>query len=209
MPDVRDARDKLLTEMFLQYWKYPVKPTFRDDQDQDLADNSVEALVLSMYADIKNQGLMAYPWRSAQKYVYLDNPTVNTGADQKFKYTFTLPDDFLTANGFWHDQKRTQPMQNEVDIVGKIAKTNKSAFLLQYTATMDEEEENLDPWVIDWLELYIAATLADVGGCDPNTKNYLIQKVQYDEPTLKNKDFEMSHHDETLGNEDQFLTDWY
>lgn len=203
------ARDKLLVEMFLQYWKYPVKPTFQDSQGQDLDDNSVEALTLAMYETTKNEALMVYPWRSAQKFVFLDNPQTNETGDGKYKYVFTLPEDFLTANGFWRDQKREQPIQNGVDIIGNLAKTNKSAFLLQYTANMKEEEAKLDPWVIDWIKLYLAANLADIGGVDPATKQFLLQQMQFNEPTLKNKDFEMSHHDETIGNEDQFLGDWY
>lgn len=203
------TRDELLTKMFLQYWKYPVKPTFTNPDGTDKDDDSVEALVLAVYETTKNNGLMVYPWRSAQKYVFLDTPAANTGADQKFKNIFTLPNDFLTANGFWRDQQRNQPIQNEVDIVGMEAKTNRSAFLLQYTANMQGEENKLDPWVVEWLQLYIAANLADIGGVDPQTKNFLMQKMEYDEPTLKNKDFEMSHHDETIGNEDQFLHDWY
>ena len=203
------ARDELLMEMFLQYWKYPVKPTFQDGNGNDLADNSVEGLTLAMYETTKNEALMVYPWRSAQKYVFLNNPQPNTTGDGKYKYVFTLPTDFLTANGFWRDEKRCQGIQNEVDIIGNIAKTNRSAFMLQYTADMKEHEDKLDPWVKDWVKLYLAANLADIGGLDPNSKNFLIQKAEYDEPTLKNKDFEMSHHDETIGNEDQFLHDWY
>lgn len=203
------ARDNLLMEMFLQYWKYPAKPTFTDSQGQDLDDNSVEALTLAMYETTKNEALMVYPWRSAQKYVFLNNPQTNNTGDGKYKYIFSLPEDFLTANGFWLDEKRSQPFQNGVDIIGNIAKTNQRAFMLQYTATMKENESKLDPWVLDWIKLYIAANLADIGGVDPNTKNFLIQKMNFDEPTLKNKDFEMSHHDETIGNEDQFLHDWY
>ena len=98
------ARDNLLVEMFLQYWKYPVKPTFQDSQGEDLDDNSVEALTLAMYETTKNEALMVYPWRSAQKFVFLDNPQPNETGDGKYKYVFTLPEDFLTANGFWRDQ---------------------------------------------------------------------------------------------------------
>lgn len=203
------TRDELLAQMFLQYWKYPVKPTFKNPDGTDKDDDSVEGLVLSVYEATKNRALMAYPWRSAQKYVYLENPTPNDTGDDKFLNAFTLPADFLTANGFWRDKKRNEPIQNEVDIIGNIAKSNKSAFLMQYTAKMEGAEANLDPWVIEWIQLYLAANLADIGGVDPQTKNFLIQKVEYDEPTLKNKDFEMSHHDETLGNEDQYLHDWY
>ncbi|MBR0212622.1 MAG: hypothetical protein IJQ55_03380 [Alphaproteobacteria bacterium] len=203
------ARDNLLVEMFLQYWKYPAKPTFQDDNGDDLADDSVEGLTLTMYETTKNEALMAYPWRSAQKYVFLNNPQTNTTGDGKYKYMFELPEDFLTANGFWLDEQRNQPFQNGVDIIGNIAKTNRSAFMLQYTSNMKDEESKLDPWVIDWIKLYLAANLADIGGLDPATKQFLTQKVQYDEPTLKNKDFEMSHHDETIGNEDKFLGDWY
>lgn len=203
------TRDELLRIMFLTYWKYPVQPTFRNADGTDKNDNSVEALVLSVYESCKEQALMAYPWRSAQKYVYLDNPQPNNTGDGKYRYTFKLPDDFLCANGFWRDKKRSQPIQNAVDIVGNIAKTDKSAFLLQYTSKKKNEESSLDPWVIEWIQLYIAATQADIGGVDPETKNFLIQKKEYDLPTLKNKDFEMSHHDELLGNEDQFLHEWY
>lgn len=203
------TRNELLEKMFLQYWKYPVKPTFTNEDDTDKNDDSVEGLTLAVYESTKNQALMAYPWRSAQKYVLLNNPVDNTTGDGKYKYMFTLPEDFLTANGFWRDEKRNQPIQNAVDIVGRIAKSNQKQILLQYTSTMEGQEDKLDLWVAEWIQLYIAATQADIGGVDPATKNFLIQKMQFDEPTLKNKDFEMSHHDETLGNEDQFLSDWY
>lgn len=203
------TRNELLEKMFLQYWKYPVKPTFTNEDGADKDDDSVEGLTLAVYESTKNQALMAYPWRSAQKYVILNNPVDNTTGDGKYKYMFTLPEDFLTANGFWRDEKRNQPIQNAVDIVGRIAKSNQKQILLQYTSTMEGQEDKLDLWVAEWIQLYIAATQADIGGVDPATKNFLIQKMQFDEPTLKNKDFEMSHHDETLGNEDQFLSDWY
>ena len=203
------TRNELLEKMFLQYWKYPVKPTFTNEDGTDKNDDSVEGLTLAVYESTKNQALMAYPWRSAQKYVLLNNPVDNTTGDGKYKYMFTLPEDFLTANGFWRDEKRNQPIQNAVDIVGRIAKSNQKQILLQYTSTMEGQEDKLDLWVAEWIQLYIAATQADIGGVDPATKNFLIQKMQFDEPTLKNKDFEMSHHDETLGNEDQFLSDWY
>lgn len=203
------TRNELLEKVFLQYWKYPVKPTFTNEDNTDKNDDSVEGLTLAVYESTKNQALMAYPWRSAQKYVLLNNPVDNTTGDGKYKYIFTLPEDFLTANGFWRDEKRNQPIQNAVDIVGRIAKSNQKQILLQYTSTMKGQEDKLDLWVAEWIQLYIAATQADIGGVDPATKNFLIQKMQFDEPTLKNKDFEMSHHDETLGNEDQFLSDWY
>ena len=191
----------LLRDMFLKYWQWNVEP----ELDNPPA-NSPEYFVLSMYQNLKENALAAYPWRSATKYKSFElNDSCSCG-DRRYKYETVLPDDFIIAIGFWEDPERRRPRQNEVDIVGNIARTNLKSFTLAYTS-VDVDEENLDPWVWDFIEVFIASELSDLGGQTPDRKTYLGQLVQEMLIKCGNKDYEMAQKDPISSSIFQF-TEW-
>ena len=51
----------LLRDMFLKYWQWNVEP-----QLDNPPMNSPEYFVLSMFENLKENALAAYPWRSSQ-----------------------------------------------------------------------------------------------------------------------------------------------
>lgn len=194
-------KNELLRQMFLEYWQWDVDP----ELDNPPA-NSPEAFVLSMYDEKKSMALSKYPWRSAISYVELTGTEPEVSKDGHYKYEVKVPDNFLMATGFWRDFKRTQDCHNSVDIVGKTARTNLPKFTMGYV-NKDVDEDDLDPWVCDYIKIVIASELSDIGGQTPDRKNYLMQKAEADLITCGNKDFEMAHHDEVSSSIHQF--EWY
>jgi len=200
-------KQTLLTEMFLEYWQFNVNPVIPDATGLPQPPvNSPEYFVLQFYQDKKDMALAAYPWRSATKYITLTaDPTVTPG-DGRYAYEITLPDDFILATGFWRDATRRHDAQNSVDIVGPLARTNLKQFTLGYISkTIDESL--LDPWVCEWIKIYIAANLADIGGQTPDRKNFLMETAAQDLIRLGNKDYEMAQKDEVSSSIHQFQ--WY
>lgn len=192
------AKKELLTHMFLKYWKYDTVPDF-----DNIVPNSPEELVLKVYDTLKKRALGNYQWRSATKYVWIicDEPEIR--ADGRYRFESTVPDNFLSATGFWADKERRQDAHNSVDIVGRSIRTNLDAFTLGYIDGSIPETD-LDSWVIEYLEIFIASEAADIGGVGVDDKNYLLQKAANDLIILGNKDFEMAHHDEISASIHQF-----
>lgn len=191
----------LLREMFLEYWQWDVNPELENPPK-----NSPEEFVLSMYDDRKASALMAYPWRSAVRYVDLDLQIPEVSSDGRYKYEATVPEDFILAVGFWQDKARRIDCMNSVDIVGRKARTNLKSITMGYIKK-DVDEEDLDPWVIDYIKIFIASELSDIGGQSPDRKNFLMEKVQSDLIKCGNKDYEMAHKDEISSSIHQF--EWY
>lgn len=179
----------LLRDMFLKYWQWNVEP-----QLDNPPMNSPEYFVLSMFDNLKENALAAYPWRSAVRYKSFEMVESSSCADGRYKYEACLPDDFIIATGFWEDRERRKPRQNEVDIVGRYARTNLKNFTLGYVSKEVDIEE-LDPWVCDFIEIFIASELSDLGGQTPDRKQYFNQLVQELLIKCGNKDYEMAQKD--------------
>lgn len=179
----------IIRDMFLKYWQWNVEP----ELDNPPA-NSPEYFVLSLYDNMKENALAAYPWRSATVYESFEMCECCCSGDKRYKYETCLPDDFIIATGFWEDPERLKPRQNEVDIVGKIARTNLKRFTLGYISK-DVDEESLDAWVCDFIEIFIASELSDLGGQTPDRKQYFNQLVQELLIKCGNKDYEMAQKD--------------
>ena len=191
----------LLREMFLKYWQWNVDP-----QLDNPPANSPEYFVLSMYDNLKENALATYPWRSATKYKSFKMSELGCSGDGRYKYETVLPDDFIIATGFWNDPERIQPRQNSVDIVGKLARTNLKEFTLGYISK-DIDEEYLDTWVCDFIQIFIASELSDLGGQTPDRKTYLGQLMQEMLIKCGNKDYEMAQKDHISSSIFQF-TQW-
>lgn len=200
------TKQELLQQMFLEYWQYNVNPIIPDDTTGLPLPpaNSPEAFVLQMYDAKKAIALAKYPWRSATKYVTLT--TTDSVDDGRYKYWAALPDNFVLATGFWQDKERLRDAQNAVDIVGKQARTNLTTFTLGYI-DKDIPEDDLDPWVCEWIKIFIASELADIAGQTPDRKNFLMQKAAQDLIICGNKDYEMAQKDEVSSSIHQF--EWY
>lgn len=200
MADNEDVmtENELLRQMFLKYWQWNVDPVL----DNPPA-NSPEYFVKSMYKNLKADALSKYPWRSATVYVNLEPAIPEQPADERYKYEVKIPDNFVIATGFWEDKERLRPRHNSVDIVGRMARTNLKKFTMGYI-NKDVDEAILDPWVCDFIAIYIAAELADLGGQAPDRKTFLLQQVDTMLVKCGNRDYEMAHRDEVSNTIHQF-----
>lgn len=194
------SKNDILTNIFLIYWLYDVVPDLKTTSTDDTVKR-----VLKVYDSFKSAALSKYPWRSAIKYKEITTSTPTTSTDGRYLYTATLPDDFLKEEGFWQDWARTLSCPQAIEIVGKTAKTNLTKFTLAYISS-DIAEEDLDNWVCDWLEIYIAAEGAKLAAMPDDQVISLANKRELDFVELSNKDWRNAHHEDdnqnTLG---QFL----
>lgn len=190
------AKAKLLAEMCVLYWEYDTKPDFTGT----LEPNSPEQLVLDVYDSLKQEVLQSYPWRSAIKYVTLTTSEPLTNTDPKYSRTVSVPSDFLKEDAFWYDEKRSTPITDGIDIIGKTAKTNLEKFTMSYISK-DIAESNMDSWLISYLQIYIAAKAADIGGLSADRKSLLLQQADADFWNYSNTDWKMSHKDNDALNE--------
>ena len=199
------TKKDLLKQLMLLYWEYDTEPVFTGTDDNPTASvtNSPEDLLLKVYGQLKKRALASYDWRSATKYIIITptEPSGGTG-DPRYKYSATVPNDFLKVVGYWADENRMTPAHNAVDTRGRTMRTNLSKFVLEYVA--DVSEKDLDPWLIDYLMIFIAAEASDIGGISNDRKNFLLSKAQNDWITLTNKDYDMAHHDEVSSSIHQF-----
>ena len=203
MSEISQAKKEILNNIFLLYWKWDTKPDWDNIQE-----NSPEDLLLAVYDDLKKGALTKYPWRCLRKYSLQNGKENSEAIDKKYKYESTLPEDFLFATGFWEDVERRHGIQNEVEFVGMTAKTNYKTFIMEYISC-EVEEANMDRWLREYLSLYIAMEASDIGGCNAETKNYLIQKESLEFVNTCNKDYEMDHKDEVSPSIHQFqYEDW-
>lgn len=203
------TKAQLLINVALKYWQFNIAPVFTGDEPDIETDDPVMQIVLTMYDSLKDSALLKYPWRSTIKYADLvckedGGLTPSPQHDGKYKYWIELPDDFLAQEGFWKDTTRNIECPQDVNIIGTIAKTNLEEFTLGYVATGILEEE-LDPWLIDYLEIFIASEASDVAGQSPDRKNFLMQKAQSDFIECSNKDYRNANHDENQDSLMQFL----
>lgn len=195
---MNEAKKELLTNMFLKYWKYDTLPDF-----DNIIKNSPEDLVLKIYDSLKKRALNNYPWKSAIKYITIDTDEAIDPKDGRYRYEACVPCNFLSAVGFWQDSERRLDAHNSVSIVGRSIRTNLKQFTMAYIDGSIPETE-LDPWVLEYMEVFIAAEAADLGGIGADQKNFLIQKAQLDLNIFGNKDFEMDTHDEISSSIHQF-----
>lgn len=191
-------KNELLREMFLKFWQWDVDPQLTNPTA-----NSPEYFVLSMYDNLKANALSKYPWRSATVYVTLTPTVPLVSSDGRYKYEVAIPENFVLATGFWRDRERLRDAHNSVDIVGKVARTNLPEFTMGYI-NQATDESNLDPWVCDYIQIYIAAELADIGGQTPERKQYLENLVETMLIKCGNKDYEMAHKDPISSSLTQF-----
>lgn len=191
----------LLRDMFLKYWQWNVDPVLDNPPV-----NSPEYFVLSMFDNLKENALAAYPWRCAIKYKTYNLENTTSCEDRRYKHESFVPDDFIIAVGFWEDAERRQPRQNSVDIVGRMLRTNLKTLTMAYVSK-DVEVEEMDPWVCDFIEIFIASELSDLGGQTPDRKQYFNQLLQEMLIKCGNKDYEMAQKDPISSSIFQF-TEW-
>lgn len=191
------TKAKLLADMCVLYWEYDTKPDFTDE---NLEENSPEKLLLGVYDSLKQEVLQSYPWRSAIKYVTLTTAETLGNPDKKYSRTVSVPTDFLKEDAFWYNEKRNVPIIDGIEIVGKTAKTNLESFTMSYISK-DTLESNMDSWLISYLQVYIAAKAADIGGLSAERKNLLLQQADNDFWNYSNTDWKMAHKDNDALNE--------
>lgn len=196
---IETEKKEILDEIFLVYWKWDVSPDYENPPE-----NSPEQFVLDMFDSLKDKALLKYPFRCARKYARQQGSEVeSTDANKKYKYKSTLPEDFLYATGFWADEQRRTGIQNEVDILRNEARSDVKDFTIEYIAR-GLDCSVLDAWVRDYIAIYMASELSDIGGCTVETKNYLMQLADMTRISAGNKDYEMAHHDEISSSIHQF-----
>lgn len=198
MPEMNEAKKKLLKEVFLLYWKWDIMPNLDNPEE-----NTPEYFILDLYDSFKENALSKYNWRSAIKYQKITCEEPEISNDKRYKYSATLPEDFLKAVGFWQDEERNNSCHNSVDIVGNEARTNLKEFTLGYI-NKNIEEDKLDFWVRDFIGITIATEGADIAGVPTDVKNFLISKLEVDLIKLGNLDYEMAHKDEISSSIHQF-----
>jgi hypothetical protein len=199
---IETNKKAILDEIFLVYWKWDTTP----DYDNPPA-NSPESFVLELFETMKDKALSNYPFRCARKYARQEGSEIESDdTNRKYKYKSTLPTDFMYATGFWSDEKRTNGIQNDVDIIGRVARSNVKDFTMEYIAS-GLECSVLDAWVKDYIAIFIASELSDIGGCTVEAKNYLMQLSDMTKISAGNKDYEMAHHDEISSSIHQF--EWF
>lgn len=191
MTAINTVKKQLLEDMCVLYWEYDVKPDFSNTDNFE--PNSPESLLLGVYDSLKNDAISSYSWRSAIKYVTIKPQVPENSTDGKYKYQASVPDDFLKEDGFWHDKERGMPAKKQVDIIGRVAKTNLQEFTMGYLVKNIPEDE-LDSWVIEYLKIYIAANAADIAGLSLDRKNYLLQQAEISFIKNSNIDYKMSTH---------------
>ena len=184
------TKAKLLAEMCVLYWEYDTKPDFTGT----LQANSPEQLVLDVYDSLKQEVLESYPWRSAIKYVTLTTSVPNPSTDGKYSRAVAVPTDFLKEDVFWYDENRNTTITDGIEVVGKTIKTNLEKFTMSYVSK-DTLESNMDSWLISYLQIYIAAKAADIGGLSADRKSLLLQQADNDFWNYSNTDWKMSHKD--------------
>jgi len=184
------SKNDILMNVCLIHWLYPTVP----DLNATTTDDTIKRL-LKVYDTFKSAALSKYPWRCAIKYVEITTSTPTTSIDGRYKYTAELPPDFLKEEGFWEDWARTSKCPQSIEIVGKTAKTNLTKFTLAYISS-DIAEEDLDNWVADWLEIYIAAEGAKLAAIPDDQAIALANKRELDFVELSNKDWRNAHHED-------------
>lgn len=195
---IEQSKLEILKKIFLIYWKWDVMPDF-----DNVADNSPEYFVLNMFDDIKGDAILQYPFRCCRKYArQIGEEIGEEDTNRKYKYKSTLPTDFMYATGFWADEQRNSGIHNEVDIIGKVARSNVKDYTIEYISNV--ECNLLDSWVKDYIAIYIASELSDIGGCSIETKNYLMQLAEMSKVSAGNKDYDMAHKDEISSSIHQF-----
>lgn len=199
------TKRELLKQLMLLYWQYDTEPQFAGTEDVPTAvvANSPEDLLLKVYDQLKKRALASYDWRSTIRYVSITptEPEGGTG-DTRYKYSASVPTDFLKVVGYWADAERHVPAHNCVDTVGRTMRTNMQSFVLGYVANVKETE--FDSWLDDYLMIFIAAEASNIGGVSNDWKNFLMTKAQNDWFDLTNKDYEMAQRDEVSASIHQF-----
>lgn len=185
------TKQELLSEMCLLYWEYDTKPDFSDNVIKSMPENSPEKLLLTVYDSLKKEVLASYPWRCAIKYVDIVPTEPLENKDTRYKYSAPVPEDFLKEDGFWCDSERRMIAKNAVEIVGREARTNLDKFTMSYISA-DIDENNMDPWLISYLKVYVAYKAADIGGLSADRINYLATIVNNEFWTQSNIDYKMA-----------------
>ena len=196
-PITNNALREIFQSVLLKYWEYDVAPDFTNISDNDVLD-----LLNKEYPKIKKKVFGSYPWRSCIKYdvINAEEPEVND--DGRYKYRATVPSGFIKEYGYWSDAQRSNKLLYTNTVQGRTLKTNHKSLVMGYIA--DTQESEMDYWLIEYLEIAVAAELADIGGVSADQKNFLLQKMQYEEALARNKDYEMTQKDEISPTVHQF-----
>lgn len=191
------ALQAIFQSVLLKYWEYDIAPDFTN-----IADNDVLDLLNKEYPKIKKKVIGSYPWRSCIKYTKIKATIPAVNDDGRYKYRATVPNDFIKEHGYWSDEKRAMPLLRTNTVQGRTLKTNHEYVVMGYIA--DTSESEMDYWLVDYLEIAVAAELSDIGGVSADQKNFLLQKMQYEEAIARNKDYEMTQKDEISPTVHQF-----
>lgn len=196
-PITDKALQAIFKSILLKYWEYDVAPDFNN-----IADNDVLDLLNQEYPKVKKKVLGSYPWRSCIKYVTVKATVPEINDDGRYKYRAQVPENFIKEHGYWADSSRSLPLLHENTVQGRTLKTNRESLTMGYIA--DTAESEMDYWVVEYLEIAVAAELADIGGISADRQNFLLQKMPYEEALARNKDFEMTQKDEISPTVHQF-----
>ena len=199
------TKAEILRDVFLLHWEWDTEPEITDVAGVLTADiaGSTEDIILKMYPRFKKDALAKYNWRSAIKYATLECTEPVTNKDPRYKYTATLPEDFIKLVGLWADKERNNDARGKASTVSTTLYSHLEDITIGYMADIDEED--LDNWVSTYLIAYIASKGATIAGVSNEKRAELISQEQNEWFTCSNIDYEMEVKDEVSPSLSQFL----
>lgn len=177
------TKTEILNELFIKSWEWDTVPNFDEPEE-----NSIEAMVLTLYDHEKEVMLASYPWRRAIKYVTVE--CVPSTLDGRYEYQALLPEDFIKEYGFWADNKRGIKLFDGCTVTGNLLLSKRSKLTLGYIA--DVPEEDFDIWTSEYFVAFLAAELARVGGQSIDREKALKEDEAIAFVRAKNRDYEMT-----------------
>ena len=199
------SKYEILRDVFLLHWDWDTEPEITDVDGVLTADvtGSTEDLILKMYPRFKKDALAKYNWRSAITYTTLECTEPVTNPDPRYKYTASLPEDFIKLIGLWADEERNNDARGRASTVLTTIYSHLEDITIGYIA--DKDEEDLDNWVSTYLIAYIAAKGATLAGVSNEKRAELITQEQNEWFTCSNIDYEMEVKDDVSPSINQFL----
>ena len=166
--------------------------TITDWTDQT---NTDIPIINTQYTLAKPVALSMYQWSWAFKYAELTG-TPNTGTLTKYKYSMTLPTDFIGYLSAYTDDN----MHVLADYlnVGNSIYTNNEKLYIKYIASVDESI--FTPEFVDWFKVFLAQRLNGYLNGDMQRQQLLTGEEPFFFRKAKNIDSKRNKHDSLDGN---------
>ena len=158
-------------------------------------DNTDIPIINSQYTLAKSVALSMYQWSWAFKYAELIG-VPNTSTITKYKYSMTLPTDFIGYLAAYTDDK--MHVLAEYLNVRNIIYTNSEKLYIKYIAGV--EESVFTPEFVDWFKIFLAQRLNGYLNGDMQRQALLTQEEPFFFRKAKNIDSKRNKHESLDGN---------